>query len=338
MTNETLKPVFTNPWVRAACVLVAIILAVLLAYLLRPVLIALFLAFLVAYVLNPIVDAFERKRLPRAVTIVGLGIVGVLLVLSVPFLFIPNLISEADTLGPAAIQDANVGAAPAQTGLIARVDHWLNRLPLEQIVERFGWRDEAHAGLSARAIVAEKISAFVKLHANEFLNRLAQWLPAVGQSAGTTVGQIAASVGRGTLNVLVFLGNLAIFAVVAGYLLKDFHHLIAGGKDLVPPRHRAATFRIVGEVDLQVRSFLRGQLLVCLCLGLIYAVGLLSLRVPFAIPIAVFGMFANLIPYVGLVTTLIIAGLMTVLRHELDWHLVGVVLLFGAAQAWMACC
>jgi predicted PurR-regulated permease PerM len=367
-----LKPVLENPWVRAAGLLLALVGIVFLGYLLSPVLIPLFAAFMVAYMLDPVVDYFENAsgknrfwkwKLSRGVTISSFAVLALILALCVPLVLIPSVIGQAKGLIATPTQEQAPGEpsaleqAPGKPSTLetapgdpcpqeqasggetpdAEADAekaWSERLadalPLDAFVDDMGW--ERPEGMDSRAVLASKVGGFVKSHATEFVQSNAASFASAGQWAGTTVAQVFASIGRVLLGGILFLGNFALFAFVAGYLLKDYDRLIARGKDLIPPRYRDGTCRILGDIDGQLKSFIRGQMTVCLCLGSMYAVGLLVCGVPFAILIAAFGMVASFVPYLGVVLTVGPALLMVFLQHGLDWHIVGVLVTFAVAQ------
>ncbi len=337
------KPVLENPWVRAAAALAALLGAAFLAYLLSPVLVPLFAAFMAAYLLDPVVDYFENAegknrlfkwRLPRGVTIFALAVLAIVLLLSIPLILIPQLIIESKDLVKAATAEeasefAQEGAAGESETAEATELPWYERvleyLPLDDVVREMEWEEE---GRSARSIVAEKTGTFVRDHATQLLQ--STWSRFAG--ATTTLAQFAKASGQALLDAVFFLANFALFAFVAGYLLKDFDGLVASARGLVPPRYRPKTIELVQKIDHQLRSFIRGQVTVCLFLGVMYAVGLTICDVPFALLIALFGTIASLVPYLGVAMTVIPALVMVFLRHGLDWHIVGVLITFALAQ------
>jgi predicted PurR-regulated permease PerM len=327
-----LKAVYSNPWVQALAVLVAVVLLVLLAYFLSFVLVPLLLAFLVAYILDPVVDVFERRRIPRSVTIAVLAILALLLILFLPVYGV-HLIMQADELLTAASQPEQV---TSETGWAEWAEGLVDFLPLDRLVEYLGWAEDAGPeGVSKRPlqIIGKHVGAYVKQHAVQLLRSHVSTLASAGQVAGATAAQVISRVGEAVAGTIVFLANLAIFAFVAGYLLRDFDGLMGSVKDLIPPRYRDKTVHLAGKVDMQLRSFLRGQLTVCLCLGVLYAVGLVIADTPFALLIAVFGGIANLVPYLGIVLTIGPAIVLTLIQHQgLDWHVVAVILTFVVAQ------
>ncbi|MBX7258529.1 MAG: AI-2E family transporter [Candidatus Hydrogenedentes bacterium] len=318
-------PVLANPWVRAVGVLLAIVLVGILAYILRPVLIPLFLAFIVAYVFDPVVDYFEARRVPRGVTIAGLAILGILVILCVPFVVVPGIISQGDAI---------ITSARSEVG---RGNEWLEQLvdspQVERVLQQAGWIDPNDKNPDTLAIIRTKVGEYVREQSLQFVRNNAGTLAVAGRSAGVSIAGLFASLGNSALKVILFVANFALFAFVAGYLLKDFDSIVQGGRSLIPPRHSPKTVEIVGKIDSQLRSFLRGQTTVCFCLGAMYTVGFLisGLQV-MALVIGAFGMLASFIPYLGVLFVAVFSLTMAIAQYGLDWHVLGVLITIGIVQ------
>lgn len=241
----------------------------------------------------------------------------------------PSPDSAPDQAAPEESAGASTPSAP--------VDH-TSRLERES-AEATGAVDAAAAAnttidrVNARALLAEYIGRRVSEMSIQFLQNHAASLATMGQRAGAGVFDFLRSVGRVIASFFVFLANFALFAIVAGYLLKDFDPLIANARNLLPPRRKDKILEIVGKIDVQLRSFLRGQFTVCLCLGTLYTIGFLITGTPFAILIGAFGVVASFIPFVGVATIAATALLLTVLQYGLDWHVLGVLAVIGIVQA-----
>lgn len=184
----------------------------------------------------------------------------------------------------------------------------------------------------ARALLAEYIGKNVRDFTIEFMKTHASSVASFGQQAGVNLFGFVASIGQGIVNVLLFLANFALFAIVAGYLLKDFDPLKASAGSLIPPRYAPKALSILGKIDDQLRSFLRGQMTVCVCLGVMYTIGFLLCGVPFAIIIGLFSIAAAFIPFVGVATTAVLGISLTLLQHGIDWHILGVLVCVGIVQ------
>ncbi|MCP4643481.1 MAG: AI-2E family transporter [bacterium] len=362
-----LEPVLQNPWVRAVGVLLALALACFLVYVLSPVLIPLLMAFLAAYLLDPVVDFFEKRKISRGVTIAMLACVGIGIVIALPLFMVPTIISQAQKLTSAADaapagDESQVSPSPGVTapsgeegqesatsgndeghatpGLFARVGGWF-----EDRADQFELDDRLRQVLVAaelmeegatdepRQVLAARVGGLVQEYAVQFLVADPGRAADASQKAGMTVAHFFASIGKGLVGVLVFFGNFALFAFVAGYLLKDFDGVVAGARNLVPPRYREKTLSIVGQIDRQLRCFLRGQFMVCACLGVMYAIGFIASGTPFGILVAIIGAVASFVPYLGVVLTACTALFLTLLQYGVDGHLLGVLITMVVAQA-----
>jgi predicted PurR-regulated permease PerM len=325
-----LEPVLKNPWVRAAGVLLALVASALLVWLLRPVLVPLFFAFIAAYALDPIVDFFERRRVRRSVTIAALALVGIALILAVPLYLLPGVIHESeDLVGVAQERVKNVDPAHGSDRLYA----WLQKLPLRRLVDSLGWTPADQPQYDPLAVIVERIGTQIREGAAEYLNNYGSRLLETAKRTGSGVAGLFASAGRIIVGVVVTIGNFALFAFVAGYLLRDYDRIVAAAKELVPPARRARVFAVMGKIDAQLRGFMRGQALVCLFLGVFYSVGLMIADVPFGLVLGVFGGAASFVPYLGLVLTALPAALLCLVEHAgADWHLAVVAGTFIVAQ------
>ncbi|NIA13694.1 MAG: AI-2E family transporter [Nitrospiraceae bacterium] len=315
-----LKEVYQNPWVQTIGLLVGLALLAALVWLLSPVLVPLLFAFLVAYVLDPVVDFFEAHGMRRSIAIAGIVFVLLLALLLIPAFLIPNMITEADRL---------ITIAAAATDAESMSD-WLQRavdqVPLEELLREIDWIEEGETNVNPLALIVLRATQYMRDNATQFMERFA--------GAGSAAAHVFASIGRGTYGVFLFLGSIVLFGFVTVYMLNDFDRIIASAKDFTPPKYRSWVFGIVAQIDRNIHGWLRGQLFVCLCLGAMYAIGFSLSGTPFAIPIAIFGGLASLVPYVGPVLTIVPAAVITLVEYGgFDGHVIGVLATIAAAQA-----
>ncbi len=326
-----LDPVLNNPWVRALLGLLLLAGVGLLGYFLSPVLVPLFLAFMVAYALDPVVDAFERRGLRRTVAIMVLAVLGLLLLLAVPVWVLPSLYAQAHDLVAAVASWAQGSVASADGRVVQWLNEALTRLGVANALRELGWAP-ATGDFNVIGVLGQKAAEYAQENAGHLAQAYASDMATAGAAAGQTLAHVLSVSGRYLVGVIIFLANFALFSFVTGYLLNDYDGIVRALGELVPPRWRETAFRIVERIDDQLRSFLRGQLAVCACLGVMYAIGLLICRVPFALPIALLGAFAGFVPYIGMVLTVAVAVVLTLVRHGVDWHIVGVLVTFTIAQ------
>jgi predicted PurR-regulated permease PerM len=143
----------------------------------------------------------------------------------------------------------------------------------------------------------------------------------------TTFANDVFASGGALLNII---SMLLITPIVAFYLLKDWDHILQVCDDLLP-RKNADTIRTqMHLVDLTISGFLRGQLLVCLCLALYYSVTLTVVGLPFGLLVGVATGALAIIPYVGWISSCALALLLAYM-HGGEGH----ALLFSVAAVYL---
>ncbi|HHY26937.1 MAG TPA: AI-2E family transporter [Desulfitobacterium dehalogenans] len=87
--------------------------------------------------------------------------------------------------------------------------------------------------------------------------------------------------------------------VIAIYLLADWNRLRVGFLRIVPQRKRVAWQRVVQDISHIVRSFIRGNVIVALIVGILSGVGVKLVGMDYALLIGVICGVFDLIPYFG---------------------------------------
>ena len=256
-----------------------------LLYTLRGVLAPVFFAFLIAYMLDPLVDRIEESRMlhgrPYARG-VGIAVIlaGFFVVGAVAVLVIVPMVYEQIA--------AFLGRLP---DLVAR-----SRAEWEPILAEYGVTIPTSVGqafedlhLDVQSVVARGYAPFTAA------------LKSVLGSTATAVAGIVASL---------------MIPVFAFYLLYDFDRLVAAIGRLIPRRRQADARAFFGDIDTVLGQFFRGQFTVMVILGVLYSVGYGAIGVPLALPIGILAGVLAFIPYVGSLTALGLALLMTVLEWQ----------------------
>ena len=120
--------------------------------------------------------------------------------------------------------------------------------------------------------------------------------------AGDALGWFANFLGRlvkGGAAIANFISVIAITPIVSFYLLRDWDHIVEAIDGWLP---RAQADEIRGqlrEIDRTLSSFVRGQGMVCLILGVFYAVGLSFAGLNFGLAIGLFAGLISFVPFVG---------------------------------------
>lgn len=96
-----------------------------------------------------------------------------------------------------------------------------------------------------------------------------------------------------------FITLAVITPVVAFYLLLDWDNMVARIDELLPRQHRHTIRELATRIDAVLAGFVRGQLTVCLILGVFYAAGLIIVQLPFGLIVGMFAGLISFIPFVG---------------------------------------
>ncbi len=246
------------------------------------VLVQLFIALALAYLLNPLVRRLEQRGLNRLTSVLlvfVLALVGLSGILVLFTLAIKSELANVQVNIPDYVQRL-YDLIPQQVKATLQID------TPERLTQQLN-----------------NLSATLKASAFDIAKPLAHWLQ---QAVTSTVGLI-----------LDLLGYL-IIPVYLFYLLTDMPLLTAWLKELPPPRFRDQLGQLFGEIDRVLSGFVRGQLVVCAILALLYSVGLWLIDIDLAVAIGTLAGAAFIIPYVGTILGIVLSLLMALLKfHDL---------------------
>lgn len=151
-------------------------------------------------------------------------------------------------------------------------------------------------------------------------------------ATGNVVKTVLANLSQSSLAVVGFIGNLVLIPVVTFYLLRDWDDLIERIGSLIPRYYIGTVTNLAKQCHETLGAFFRGQLLVMLALGIIYAIGLMVIGLDLGLLIGLFAGLASIVPYLGAIVG-IGAGLIAAFFQFGDiLHLVLVVIVFAVGQ------
>lgn len=174
------------------------------------------------------------------------------------------------------------------------------------------------------------------LNIDEFLSQQAieEWLrdPANQETIQELLFGFGAGAGVVLRGVAETIAVLVLAPVLAIYLLIDLNRFKKNSLELTPPRHRKEVAYVSGEVGTALGSFVRGQLLVSLIVGIASSIGMWAIDLPFWLLIGIISGFLNLIPFVGPVVGGALAALVALLDSN-PWQAVwAVAIMIGVQQ------
>jgi predicted PurR-regulated permease PerM len=246
------------------------------------------------FLLEPAVKVFERLRIPRPVG----AILSLLVLLAV--------VVAAGALVWPIIQRQGTELIEQLPDLYVRVVDWL--------------RDASVAlGVDIDEFLSEEaIEEWLRDPANQ--DTIQDLLFGFGAGAGMVI--------RGVAETVAVIGLAPVLAI---YFLIDINRFKRNSLELTPPNHRNEVAYVSREVGTALGSFVRGQLLVALFVGIASSVGMWAIDLPFWLLIGIVSGFLNLIPFVGPVVGGALAALIALLNSD-PWQAVLAVLIMIAVQ------
>jgi predicted PurR-regulated permease PerM len=126
---------------------------------------------------------------------------------------------------------------------------------------------------------------------------------------------------------------MVITPIVAIYMLNDWDHMVARINALLPDE-QASTLRLLAtQIDETLGAFARGQMMVCLALGVLYAIGLSFVGLNSAIFVGLLAGLVSFVPYVGAAFGLVLAGALGFGQFGFEWGaLLQIAAVFFAGQ------
>lgn len=171
--------------------------------------------------------------------------------------------------------------------------------------------------------------------AYEYLRSLTERLQDPAQQASlraTVEGWLQSGLFK-LVDVTASLLDLLLIPFFVYYLLNDYLAMRARIDRLIPPRHRAVTADLISKINRVLSSYVRGQLLIALVMGLLYALGFAILRVPLAFTLGLLSGVLNFVPYLGTLIGVALSLSFTALDGAGPARLLGVVMVFIIVQS-----
>ncbi|MEE4217373.1 MAG: AI-2E family transporter [Xanthomonadales bacterium] len=153
------------------------------------------------------------------------------------------------------------------------------------------------------------------------------------KEAGSALMGVIGTVSRGGQAALHWVMNLVLIPVVTFYLLRDWDKLVEGVRQLLPRSVEPDVSLVSREINDVLGAFIRGQLLVMVALGIIYALGLWAVGLDLAFIIGMGAGLLSIVPYLGAFLGVIAAVIAALFQFQDLLHVVLVLLVFGVGQS-----
>ncbi|EAG1402772.1 AI-2E family transporter [Listeria monocytogenes] len=243
------------------------------------------------YLFNPIIDWIEKHKWKRGWAIALLYLVIIGLIILLFSFVIP------------AVKDQIVSLFKSFPG------YW------DQITQKF---DEF-----SRSSLFDQIKDKLNTNMSDIMKTLSTKGTSVINSAISSIGSIVGTVTEVVLAIVTT--PLVLF-----YLLKDGKKLPDFLLKMLPVNGRAHTRQVLGEANHQISSYIRGQIIVSLCIGILLFIGYLIIGLPYALTLAIIAACTSIVPYLGpaiAITPAIIIAIVTS-----PWLLIKLIIVWCVVQ------
>ena len=160
-----------------------------------------------------------------------------------------------------------------------------------------------------------------------------QTLQSIGETIKSQGGELANQVIGSALSLINAVVFLVVVPVVAFYLLLDWDKMVARVDALLPRDHLGVMRRLAREIDTVLAAFVRGQLSVCLAMGVYYSGALMLAGLNFALVVGAIAGAITFIPFVGALLGGALAIGLAIFQFWGDWFSIGlVVAIFAMGQ------
>lgn len=264
-----------------------------LLYQLAPILWPFLFACLLAYLGDPLVDRLVAWRLSRTLATAAMVVAFALVTVLLLLLLLPAVQAQAESLSR---------AVPA-------VLDWVKDVLLPWLKNTFGVE------------LSEPDFDGIKVALGE------HW-----REAGGVVVNVVKYVTQSGLAFAGWLASLVLIPVVTFYMLRDWDAFIAGIHDLLPRHIEPTVSTLTRESDEVLAAFFRGQLMVMLCLGSFYSLGLWIAGLESALFVGLLAGLVSFVPYLGVIVGVIAASAAVLIQSHDVLQLLWVFAIFGIGQ------
>jgi predicted PurR-regulated permease PerM len=261
--------------------------------LVKTVFLPILLTGVVFYLLNPIVDILEKRGVRRVYSILILYVLIVGIIALLITIVVPFIRGQIESL--------------------------LDNFP------RYSKQVELQFEQFVGSDLFEQLRGTLNFNPIDYIERATGQLSKFVNNAWTSIGAVVGAVTEVILSILTV--PLILF-----YLLKDGKRLPHYLLQFVPTRLRGQTYQVMSEMNHQISSYIRGQIIVSFCIGMLLYIGYLVIGLDYSLVLAVFAACTSVVPYLGpviAITPALIISLVTspfmLLKMVIVWTIVQLV-------------
>ena len=261
-------------------------------YVLRSVLMPFVAGILLAYLLDPMVDRLQKLKVSRTWATLIVCIMTMLIVMPCISLLVGMIENQVSLL---------LQTTPKYLSLImAKL-----KPVLQNMTERFPDLKEANL----EGLIKANIGNGMKI-----------------------AGKVLKGLMSNGFALINLISLLLIMPVVTFYMLRDWDDFVKKVESLLPKKSKKSIMEGFKEIDKIISGFIRGQLSVCLFLGLFYSIGLKLVGLELGLLVGFIAGIISFIPYVGSITGFVLGCVLAFAQYGDITHVLYVIAVFMLGQ------
>lgn len=228
--------------------------------LIKTIVLPIILSGILYYLLNPLVDIMEKRNIKRGWSILMLYLLIAGILTVVVLAVIPVLRNQI-------------------TGLVDSFPEYS-----ENVKQQF----EELTGSKLFSQLQEAVSVSSQ-----------DWWNTITKKASELLNQTWTRVGGflGAFTEIVL--SIVTVPFILFYMLKDGKRLPHKILSFLPTKSRTGILHVLQDINHQISSFIRGQIIVSFCIGILLYIGYMIIGLDYALILAIIASFTSIVPYLG---------------------------------------
>ena len=268
---------------------------------LEPVLLPILIAAVIAYLLAPIVSWLVRRRFSRPWAVITVMGAALAVVVGFGATILPPLIRQTDELIDNRMELWNKTSelidSTIEIPFIARTIDSVYKTSLREL-NTGNYAEAEEQELRNAQTAREKLGAYMTINSSFYQEKLMTWLTSGGRALYSSIG---------------IMVSILITPIFAFYFLLEADKIKEKWPSILPLK--ASKFRkdvvdTMEEINGYLISFFRGQMLVSIIEGILIAICLKLVGLPYAVTIGAAVCVLGIIPYLGIISAFIPAVLL----------------------------
>ncbi|MDD5974810.1 MAG: AI-2E family transporter [Bacteroidales bacterium] len=135
-----------------------------------------------------------------------------------------------------------------------------------------------------------------------------------------------ASLLSSTWDVITGICVIFIILLYTIFILKDFDNISNGFVELIPRKYRELITGIIEDLEHGMNQYFRGQFLIAMIVGVLFAIGFKIIGLPMGITIGLFIGVLNIVPYlqtIGIIPVIMLAFIKSMETGQNFWLIIG---------------